>query len=148
MTTALSGSLGHIGRPLPDKLVHVGHRVTVVSRKTERAAGIEALGATAAIGSVDEVDFLSRSLQGADAVYTMVPPLDSPDENFDLRAKIREIGDACARAIGESEVKRIVHLSSMTPTSGRGQPPSAHSLVEERLMRLRRLDMNLHAPRL
>ena len=35
---------------------------------------IQALGANAAIGSVEDVAFLSSAFSGADAVYTMVPP--------------------------------------------------------------------------
>jgi len=46
----------------------------VISSKPERKAEIEALGAEAAIGSLADVDFLTRAFRGADAAYTMLPP--------------------------------------------------------------------------
>ena len=113
MNLTLTGSLGHIGRPLTEELVRKGHRVTVISSKPERRQEIETLGARAAIGSVTDGDFLSRTFRGADAVYTMLPPGDYTDPGLDLMAKVRQIGNAYARAIEAAGVKRVVHLSSI-----------------------------------
>ena len=113
MNLVLTGSLGHIGRPLTEELVQKGHRVTVISSKPERRQEIETLGAKAAIGSVTDVDFLSRTFQGADAVYTMLPPGDYSDPNLDLMVKVRQIGATYSQAIEAAGVKRVVHLSSI-----------------------------------
>lgn len=109
MKIILTGSLGNISRPLAQELVQKGHAVTVISSKLEKQPAIEALGATAAIGSLEDVDFLASTFAGADAVYAMVPP------NFgvpDSRAYYRSIGRNYAQAIQRSGVKRVVHLSS------------------------------------
>jgi len=110
MKIIVTGSLGHISKPLTEELVAKGHMVTVVSSKPEKQQEIEALGAIAAIGSVENVDFLTATFTGADAVYTMVPP------NYmaaDMMAYCREVGSNFAEAVEKSGVKRVVHLSSI-----------------------------------
>ncbi len=74
MKIVVTGSLGHISKPLTQELVKKGHSVTVISSKPEKQQDIEALGARAAIGTLEDVDFLATTFRGADAVYTMVPP--------------------------------------------------------------------------
>ncbi|OWP64147.1 NAD-dependent dehydratase [Hymenobacter amundsenii] len=109
MKIILTGSLGNISQPLATSLVRQGHAVTIISRQTERRPAIEALGATAAIGSVDDPEFLARTFEGADAVYLMVPPsFQEPDS----RAYHQRIGRHYARAIKQSGVRRVVQLSS------------------------------------
>lgn len=110
MKFVVTGSLGNISKPLAEKLVAAGHSVTIVSSKAEKAAQIEALGAKAAIGSVEDVAFLTKTFTGADAVYTMVPP------NFgssDWKLYIAGIGKNYAAAIKASGIKNVVNLSSM-----------------------------------
>ena len=110
MKYVVTGSLGNISRPLAEKLVAAGHSVTVVSSKADKNVQIEALGAKAAIGSVEDVAFLTSTFSGADAVYTMVPP------NFgatDWKKYIGGIGENYAEAIHASGVKHVVNLSSI-----------------------------------
>ena len=110
MKYVITGSLGNISKPLAEKLVAAGHTVTVISSKAEKVAKIEALGAKAAIGSVEDIGFLTQIFKGADAIYTMVPP------NFgsgNWKQYIAGIGDNYAVAIKSSGVKNVVNLSSM-----------------------------------
>ncbi len=53
MKIVVTGSLGHISKPLAHELVQKGHSVTVISSKAERKKDIEAMGAKAAIGSME-----------------------------------------------------------------------------------------------
>ena len=62
MKIIVTGSLGHVGKPLTEELVGKGHSVTVVSSKAERQKDIEALGAKAAIGTMENADFLIRDV--------------------------------------------------------------------------------------
>ena len=71
MKIIITGSLGNISKPLVNKLVKKGHSVTVISSKAERQKDIEAAGATAAIGTMEDGDFLSATFKGADVVYIM-----------------------------------------------------------------------------
>ncbi|HZL12309.1 MAG TPA: NAD(P)H-binding protein [Prolixibacteraceae bacterium] len=110
MTYVVLGSLGHISKPLAEKLIAAGHSVTVVSSNPEKAEQIILMGAKAAIGSVEDVRFLTHTFVGANAVYTMVPP------NFaaaNWKQYIAGIGDNYVTAIKTSGVKNVVNLSSM-----------------------------------
>ena len=109
MNIVITGSLGHIGKPLTDELVGKGHAVTVISSKPQKQADIETAGATAAIGSVEDVAFLKATFTGADAVFCMIPPnfLESDQLTYYSR-----IGDYYAQAIQQAGVRRVVHLSS------------------------------------
>jgi len=109
MKLIVTGSLGNISMPLTKELVQKGHQVTVISSKPEKQKDIEALGAAAAVGSLEDVGFLAATFTGADAVYVMVPP------NFaepDQIAYYRRIVSNYAQAIQQSGLRRVVHLSS------------------------------------
>ncbi len=75
MKIVITGSLGHISKPLADILLQKGHLVTVVSSNSEKQTDIEALGAKAAIGSIEDANFLTTVFAGADVVYCMEPPI-------------------------------------------------------------------------
>jgi len=110
MKYVITGSLGNISKPLAEKLVAAGHDVTIVSSKSEKAAQIRALGAKAAIGTVEDIDFLSKTFSGADAIYTMVPPTMGA---HNWKQYIAGIGKNYAAAIKSSGVKNVVNLSSI-----------------------------------
>ena len=64
MNIVLTGSLGHISKPLTKILVQNGHSVTVISSKAERQKDIEALGAKVAVGTMEDVEFLTKTFRG------------------------------------------------------------------------------------
>ena len=74
MNYVLTGSIGHISKPLAQTLIAAGHQVKIVTSKTDRVAEIEKLGATAAVGSVEDQAFVNSAFAGAVAVYLMIPP--------------------------------------------------------------------------
>ena len=109
MKIIVTGSLGHIGKPLANELVQRGHLVTVISSRPENGKSIEALGASPAIGSVEDISFLKEVFSGADAVYCMTPPkFSEPDQ---IRYYER-IASCYAEAIRHSPINRVVYLSS------------------------------------
>ncbi len=110
MKYVITGSLGNISKPLTQKLVNAGHEVTVISSREKNRSVIVELGAKAAIGSVEDVIFLTKAFAGAEAVYTMVPP------NYgaaDWKVWIGQIGKNYATAIQSNEIKYVVNLSSV-----------------------------------
>ena len=113
MKIVVTGSLGHISKPLTEQLVQKSHSVTVVSSNPEKLKEIETLGAIAAIGSLEDLDFLIKTFTGADAVYCMVPPNNYFDQNLDLLAYYKRLGKNYAEAIAASGVKRVVNLSTI-----------------------------------
>ena len=74
MKYVITGAAGNISKPLAEKLLKAGHDVTVISRHEKNIQSLISLGAHAAIGSVEDTDFLTKTFTGADAIYTMVPP--------------------------------------------------------------------------
>lgn len=110
MKITVSGSLGNISKPLATQLIAAGHQVTIISSNPGKVKDIEALGAKAAIGSITDVDFLTETFSGADAVYTMVPP------NFAATNYRQYVGDAgknYAEALKRAGIKHVVNLSSI-----------------------------------
>lgn len=110
MKYTITGSLGNISKPLTHALVKAGHEVTVITSKQSNAAAIEAIGAKAAVGSVEDATFLAKAFEGADAVYTMVPPKWDATE---WKKWIGSVGKNYAEAIKANGIKYVVNLSSV-----------------------------------
>jgi uncharacterized protein YbjT (DUF2867 family) len=122
MKITITGALGNVGRPLTDILLKNGNEITAISNDISKAKEIEALGAKAAIGSVSDVNFLIKAFQGADVIFTMVPP------NWTVSDYVQYIADTGAiyhDAIKKSGVKRVVNLSSMGAHLSTGNGPIA-----------------------
>ena len=110
MKYVITGGAGHISKPIVERLLSEGHEVTVIGRNAANLKELANKGAKPAIGSVEDVQFLSKVFQGADGVYTMVPP------NFgasDWKAYIAQIGKNYSEAINSAGVKYVVNLSSI-----------------------------------
>lgn len=117
MNIVLTGSIGNIGKPLTQVLLQKGHSVTVITSSAERQQSIEALGAKAAVGKMQDTDFLTATFRGADIVYLMetmdAAGGDLSDQKVDFIDVISQIGHNYKLAVEQSGVKKIVHLSSI-----------------------------------
>lgn len=132
MNIVVSGALGHISKPLTLDLIERGHKVTVISSKPERRAAIEAIGAQAAIGSIEDSEFLSASFKHADIAYCMLPPFDFFDGTKDLYAYWEMLAHSYTKAILHSGITKIIHLSSIGAHTDQGVGMlSAHHTVEK-----------------
>lgn len=123
MKIVLTGSLGRIGKPLTQNLVNNGHSVIVISSKPERQEEIEMLGAKAAIGSMQDVDFLINTFKGADAVYLMIA-WDAIgnifDKNINFPTEFINIAEKYKQSVKQSGVKKVVLLSSIGAHTNQG----------------------------
>ncbi|RDC62429.1 NAD(P)H-binding protein [Adhaeribacter pallidiroseus] len=137
MKITLTGSLGNIGQPLTENLIAKRHSITVVSSNSEKKGYIEALGAKPAIGTIENVDFLTQAFTGADAVYLMEPPVSFFDHTLNITDYYSNLGHNFVQAIRQSGVKRVVHLSSIGAHLGKGNGILLfHHLVESILKKL------------
>ena len=139
MNIVLTGSLGHISKPLTKSLIEKGHSATVISSKPERQKDIEALGAKAAIGTMQDVEFLAKTFTGADIVYLMeaLGAESFHAQNLDYMAAIDKIANNYKQAVQQSGVKRVVHLSSIGAHTDKGNGMLAfHHEVETILKEL------------
>ena len=139
MKYVITGSLGHISKPLVEMLVKENDEVAVISSSAGKQPAIEALGAKAAIGSIEDINFLIQTFTGADAVYTMVPPNWSA---ANWKGYIHSIGKNYAAAIQASGVKKVVNLSSVGAHMKEGcGPVSGSYFVEQELNALEGVDV-------
>jgi len=140
MNIVLTGSLGNIGKPLTQELVQKGHSVTVISSNPEKQKDIEALSAKAAIGTMQDVAFLSATFEGADIVYLMEAWEGIGnifDKEVDFVEGFTRIGNNYKQAVEQSGVKRIVHLSSIGAHTNKGTGSLfLHNTVENILNQL------------
>jgi len=114
----VTGSLGNISQPLTATLIVQGHQVTVISSDSKKQTAIEALGAAAAIGSIADVNFLTNTFKGADAVYAMIPlSFTEPD----LGAYMHRMAQNYAEALKEAGIKRIVVMSGWAADLVKGE---------------------------
>ncbi|MCB9157392.1 MAG: NmrA family NAD(P)-binding protein [Caldilineaceae bacterium] len=114
MNIVVTGSLGNISKPLTETLLAQGHAVTVISHSPARAKEIKALGATAAIGTMEDADFLAATFTGADAVYCMISAGGGYfDANFDLVDYATQLANNYKTAIERAGVHQVVFLSSV-----------------------------------
>jgi uncharacterized protein YbjT (DUF2867 family) len=121
MNYVITGSAGNISKPLVLTLLKAGNKISVISRNESNIRELTDAGATAAIGSLEDVAFLTKTFTGADAVYTMVPPVHHPVT--DWKAYIGSIGQNYADAIKASGVKYVVNLSSIGAHLAEGAGP-------------------------
>jgi uncharacterized protein YbjT (DUF2867 family) len=138
MNYVITGSLGHISKPIVEALVKANHNVTVITSKQENAKAIEALGAKAAIGSVEDANFLTQTFAGADAVYLMIPPTFSV-ENW--QAYFEKVAGNYIAAIQANNIKKVVQLSSIGAHLRKGAGPiDGLGYLEEQLSKLENVD--------
>jgi uncharacterized protein YbjT (DUF2867 family) len=140
MKIVITGSIGNIGKPLTQQLVHRGHDVTVITSKAAKQADIALLQAKAAVGTFFDVDFLSETFAGADIVYLMEAweGIGSVfDKDKDFVAAFDRIGNNYKTAVERAGVKRVVHLSSIGAHTDQGVGSLAmHHTVENILGQL------------
>lgn len=136
MKITLTGSLGHISKLLAIDLLQKGHTVTIITSKTERKKEIEAIGANAAVGSMEDADFLTKAFQGSDIVYLM----ESLGEGFffnqqlDYMEAIRTIAKNYKQAVQHAGVKKVIHLSSIGAHTDKGNGMLAFHYHAEKIL--------------
>ncbi len=134
MKYVLLGSIGHITKPVAENLIKAGHSVTIVTTSTDNASKIEALGAKALVGSVENAEFLTKAFEGSDAVYLMIPPKWSVTDWFTYQ---KEVANNYVKAIKANAIKQVVVLSSIGAHMRKGAGPvDGIAYLEEKLNEL------------
>jgi uncharacterized protein YbjT (DUF2867 family) len=138
MNYVITGSIGHISKPIVSALVADNHQVTVITSNTERVAEIEALGATSKVGSVEDDTFITSAFAGADAVYLMIPPKWKTDNWFGYQ---QTVANNYINAIAANNIKYVVQLSSIGAHMRKGAGPiDGLGYLEEQLLGLQNVN--------
>lgn len=104
------GASGNTGYRIAKNLLEAGKDVKLVGRDEKKFQELVAQGAKTAIGDLEDAAFLAQTLNGAEAVYALIPPkwdLQGPWRDYQ-----RKVGKSITEAIQASGVKNVVVLSS------------------------------------
>jgi len=145
MKYVITGSIGHISKPVVQQLVKAGHSVSVITSSADRSKEIEALGAKPLVGSIEDRSFVTNSFSGADAVYLMIPP------NWTLTGGWLEyqkgVADHYIHAIQTNKIKHVVLLSSIGAHMRKGcGPVDGLGYAEEELLKLKEVNVKMLRP--
>lgn len=117
----ITGSLGHISKPIIEGLVKAGKDVSVITSNSDKVKEIESLKAKALAGSIFDAAFLKKAFAEAEVVYTMIPPI---WQTTDWLTSQKEVADNYLAAIKASNsIKYIVNLSSIGAHIGHDTGP-------------------------
>ena len=131
MNYVITGGAGNISGPLVKDLLAAGKQVTVIGRNAEHLKELIQVGAIAAIGSVEDADFLTEAFKNADAVYTMIPPKFETDN---WNKYVASVAENYATAIKVSNIKHVVNLSSVGAHLSEGAGPISALFHAERAL--------------
>jgi len=136
---AILGATGHTGSVAADKLLAAGQKVCVIGRDAKRLQRFTQKGAEAVVADATDAAALEKALDGARAVYALIPPnIGAPD----VRAYQEKVTDATTAAIQKTGIGHVVLLSSTgaDKTSGTGPVQGLHAF-EKKLEALRGLNV-------
>lgn len=140
----ITGSIGHISKPVVQELVKAGNKVTVITSNADRAGEIVSLGAEAAVGTVTDVAFLKETFKDAEAAYLMIPP-NFAAPHFLTYAK--GVADNYIAALKYSKIKHVVELSSIGAHMRNGAGPiDGLAYLEEQLGTLQDVNVLMLRP--
>ena len=112
------GASGNTGSIIADSLLSKGRKAHVVGRDAGRLQRFVRKGAEAFTANVSDAAALTKAFSAARAVYVMLPPLNSREEQ-------ERQSDAIAKAVKESGLRYAVHLSSYGAQVPEGTGPVA-----------------------
>jgi uncharacterized protein YbjT (DUF2867 family) len=104
------GASGHIGGMIADSLLQSGKKVRVLTRSEIRVKHFAERGAEVMTGDLEDVSYLVKAFDGAEAVFAMIPP---NMKSVNYRNYQKCVGGAIARALKESPVRYVTALSSV-----------------------------------
>jgi uncharacterized protein YbjT (DUF2867 family) len=120
-TYVVAGATGRVGSIVASELLARGHEVKGIVRNADRAAAWSAGGGKAAIGSLDDRAFLTRTLVGTAGFFALLP-----EDPFspDFHGGRRRMADAMTAAVRDANVPHVVLLSAIAAVLADGNGPA------------------------
>lgn len=117
----VAGVTGHTGSVVAQTLLDSGRKVRVLTRDPHKAERWKKRGAH--VGQVDlsSAHDLAAALRGTEAAYLLLPPF--PPPTVGVRGRAKRILDAMVQAIGGTDLKHVVFLSSQGAQHADGTGP-------------------------
>jgi uncharacterized protein YbjT (DUF2867 family) len=131
-TYVIAGVTGRVGGVVASELLARGQEVRGIVRDAARAAQWAASGGEPAVGSLDDAEFLARTLRGAVGFFVLLP-----EDPFaaDFRGGRRAMADAIVTSVRESGVPHVVVLSAVAASVEDGNGPAKDLHYLERAIR-------------
>jgi uncharacterized protein YbjT (DUF2867 family) len=121
------GATGAQGAPVAQQLLERGHKIHVIVRHPEKAASLEALGASVFKGDLGDPSSLDAAHEGVDAVFLVLPfsgggnPLAQADGAFEA-----------AKRAGVQKI--VLNTSGQTPREPTGLPMMDYRIALEGML--------------
>ena len=106
----VAGVTGHTGSVVAQTLLDSGRKVRVLVRDPHKAERWRKRGAHVGQGDLSSAHDLLNAFRGTEAAYLLLPPF--PPNTTGVRGKAKKVIDAMVQAIGGTDVKHVVFLSS------------------------------------
>jgi uncharacterized protein YbjT (DUF2867 family) len=119
MITIIGGS-GQIGAKVATLLLDRGKPVRLIARHAAKLASLVAKGAQAAVGDINDGAFLAAVIADSSALFVMNPPSFT---SLDVIADQERTGHVLSETIGRSNVRKLVHISSIGADLASGTGP-------------------------
>jgi nucleoside-diphosphate-sugar epimerase len=118
MHVFITGGSGLTGPAVVSELIAAGHTVTGLARSGAAAARLEALGASALRGSLQDLDCLTAGAESSDGVIHMAFSADRTDPEARARHDVEAIG-ALGAALTGSDRPLVVTSGTLVMPTGR-----------------------------
>ena len=107
----VAGVSGNTGSKVADLLLAKGEEVRVIVRDEAKGAAWKAKGCDVAVGSLSDVDFVSKSFEGIASAYLLLPPQMGADDPI---AAGKKVIDGYVEALSQNDhLETIAFLSSL-----------------------------------
>lgn len=117
----VAGVTGHTGSVVAQTLLDSGRKVRVLTRDPHKAERWKKRGAHVGQTDLSSAHDLLNALRGTEAAYLLIPPF--PPNTTGVRGKAKKMIDAMVSAIGGTDVKHVVFLSSIGAQHADGTGP-------------------------
>lgn len=129
MKILVTGATGFIGMRLVERLLEKGHDVTCLVRKTSNTERLEKLGVSLVVADICAEEEVLRSFREVkpEVVFHCAARVWSNDKEKLMRDNVLGTLNVCKGCL-ESNVKRLVYLSSVAVVSGNNASPLTEDL--------------------
>ncbi len=137
----ICGASGKTGSQIARLLQDSGKQIRCMGRSASKLSAFSERGAQIAEGDQGNENFFLDALDDVESMYLLIPP--KPDA-IELGAYYHEMGESAGNAIADSDVQRVVFLSSLGAEHPEGTGPVAglHE-VEEVLRGMPGIDLTI-----
>jgi len=109
-TYAVAGVTGHVGAVVAQTLLDQQRKVRVLVRETSKGERWRKRGAEVAVADLGNAHDLAAGLRGVEGAFLILPPM--PPAATGVRDRAKRMLDAMVQAVGGTDLKHVVFLSS------------------------------------